>query len=316
MKKEYSNGESLISEADEKGAPAAIFVGGDPRMIYAARSLAERGYGAIFAAKDEKKARLALAEAGFADVAVGIFPATLANAKSGDVVVLPLPASRDGLTVSDRLFGESPALSEVFAALSPGARVLCGGATCALRDAARDARIELTDYFADEAFLIANAALTAEGAIAELIRLSPRSLLRSRAALFGYGRCASQLARRLVALGSRVTVIARSAERRALAEADGAIAAEPSDAVRVCAGADFAVNTVPAPVIGAGAAAALAAKGAFVLELAAKSGLRPEAAGLVRVECAPGLPGRFCPASAGELIAKSVAREIGARSEG
>ena len=288
----------------------ALFVGGDARMIYAARYLAGRGINALFGANDSKKAHIALAEAGAADIAAVPLPDALGTLKDGDALVLPLPACRDGINASDSLFGEKIAVAGIFAALAPGTRVFCGAANAVVCDAARDARLSLADYYADEGFLAANAALTAEGAIAELIRLSPRSLLRSRAVVFGYGRCASQLARRLIALGSRVTVVARSAEKRALAEADGAKSAAPPDAPAACEAAVFAVNTVPAPVIGAREAAALAAHGAFVLELASKSGLSPEAAGLVRVVSAPGLPGRFSPASAGELIARFVAAEM------
>ena len=292
-----------------------LFVGGDARMIYAARALKRCGFDAEFAARDAKKARLALAEAGFPDVgAISLdeaikMPGENGGASGGEdgALLLPLPVTRDGVNVSDALFGESVAVAGLFASLSPGTRVFCGAATTAVRDAARDARLELFDYYADEAFLTANAALTAEGAIAELIRLSPRALLRSRAVVFGYGRCASQLSRRLIALGSRVTVVARSAERRALAEADGADAIAPGGAAKACADADFAVNTVPAPVIGAREAAELAGNGAFALELASRSGFAPEASGLVRVIAAPGLPGRFSPEAAGELVAASVA---------
>ena len=287
--------------------PRALFVGGDARMIYAARALSARGFDARFAARDAKKARLMLAEQGFAEIGALSLDKAIASLGSDGALVLPLPVTRDGVNVADALFGETTAFTELFASLSPGTRVFCGAAATAVRDAARDARIDLVDCADGEAFLTANAALTAEGAIAELIRLSPRSLMRSRAVVFGYGRCASQLSRRLLALGSRVTVVARSEERRALAEADGAAALSPPDAAKACAVADFAINTVPAPVIGAREAAALAGNGAFLLELASRSGLTPDAAGLVRVIAAPGLPGRFSPRAAGELIADAVA---------
>ena len=287
-----------------------IFVGGDERMAYAARSLASRGFDALFGAADAKKARLLLAERGFGDLRSERLCDAAASLDSRGALVLPLPVSRDGVNVSDSLFCEQTAIASLFVSLSPGTRVFCGAAGSVVTDAARDARLELVDYYADEKILIANAALTAEGAIAELIRLSPRALMRSRAVVFGYGRCASQLVRRLVALGSRVTVVARSADRRALAETDGAQAVAPSDAAAACGEADLAVNTVPAPVIGAREAASLAARGAFVLELASRSGLSPEAEGLVRVAAAPGLPGRFSPATAGELVASYVAAHM------
>ena len=296
-----TKGENRVTDM-KKAAPVA-FSGGDARMIYAAKSLAARGFDVFFAAGDEIAAREKLAASGAADIAARTRGEALAGAGA---LVLPLPVSRDGIGVYDPIFGEAPPICEVVSALAPGAKVFCGMAAKLAADAARDSRVDLVDYYADEGFLIRNAALTAEGAIAELIRLTPRAIAGSRVVIFGYGRCASQLARRLIALGARVTVVARSAKRRAQALADGALAASPEAAVNVCREADAAVNTVPAPVIGLREAAALD----FVLELADRPGVSEEAAKVVKVVRAAGLPGRFCPASAGEIIADFVADRL------
>lgn len=282
---------------------SVVFAGGDARMMYAARNIARRGAEPCLAVADPDTARVRLGEAGFDDIAVADRAALLPECTH---LVLGLPVSRDGEHLWDPIIGESPAVWEVLSRLSPGTQVLCGMANACIRDAARESRTLLTDYYEDSGFLIRNAAMTAEGALSELIRVYPGTVLGSRAVIFGYGRCASQLARRLVALGCSVTVIARSEEKRAAAIADGAGAADMKDAVTHCRTADFAVNTVPAAVIGVREAAALAGNGAFVLELADKCGVSDEASTLVRVIRAAGLPGRFSPASAGELIAERV----------
>lgn len=292
----------------EKNAlPRALLTGGDARMIYAARGLRERGFDAVFGVKDEKSARIALAEAGSKGVGTAALFDALSSLSASDALILPLPVTRDGIHVNDALFGEKNTPAQLFSALAPGTRVFCGMATTAVSDAARDARVELTDYYADESFLTANAALTAEGATAELIRLSPRALLGSKAVIFGFGRCGFALALRLVSLGVKVTVVARNAAKRALAGSVGAAAVSPEGAATACESADLAINTVPAPVIGAREAARLGANGVFVLELADRPGVSEEAKGLVQIVRAAGLPGRFSPASAGELIAASVA---------
>ena len=290
-----------------KKSAAVAFCGGDARMIYATRSLAARGYEVFFTADDEVAAAKKLAKADAADISLRPRGKSLKDAAA---LVLPLPVSRDGITVWDPIVGESPTMCEVISALSPGATLFCGMAAKVAADAARDARVRLVDYYADEGFLIRNAALTAEGAIAELIRLSPRAIAGSRVVIFGYGRCAAALARRLLSLGASVSVVARSASRRAQAAADGAEAAKPEDAPRLCRAANAAINTVPAPVIGAREAATLAEGGAFVLELADRPGVSDDAAQIVKVVRAAGLPGRFSPASAGELIADALAGAI------
>ena len=275
------------------GLTVAI-VGGDRRMLYAARSLAARGYGVRFFSPDG-----AISEAGFGDVPLASLGECLGGAGA---VVLPLPASRDGGTVWCPLVSASPTVGEVFSLIPDGALVFAGKVTRCVADAARERGIGVIDYYADEGFLIKNAALTAEGALAVILTELPRSLAGSKAAVFGYGRCASALVRRLIMLGADVSVIARSAVRRAQAQADGARAYAPSEAAGALAGADFAVNTVPAPVIGHAEAANLA--GAPVIELADVSGVADGVK--VNVIRAAGLPGRFSPETAGVMLAESI----------
>lgn len=280
-----------------------VFAGGDARMMYAARRVAQSGVCPCLCVSDTEAAKKRLSEAGFDDIETAERREALCTCTH---LVLPLPVSRDGEHIWDPVIGEEPTVWEVFSLLEPGTHVLCGKANACVKAAAMESRAILDDYYADEAFLIQNAAMTAEGALSELIRLYPGTLLGSRCVIFGYGRCADALARRLLALGCSVTVIARSGEKRALAIAHGASAAEPAQAEEHCSKADFAVNTVPAAVIGVREATTLAKSGAFVLELADISGLSHDAQGLVPLMRAPGLPGRFSPAAAGGLIAERV----------
>lgn len=284
-------------------AVRVVFAGGDARMMYAVGRVALCGTESVLAAADVGEAEKRLAGEGFAGISVQQRFAALSDCTH---LVLGLPVSRDGEHIWDPIVGESPTVWEVLSCLKPGTHVLCGMVNACVRNAVRESRTVLTDYYEDEGFLIRNAAMTAEGAVSELIRIYPGTLLGSEAVMFGYGRCASQLARRLMALGTRVTVIARSRDKREAAIADGASAAGPDMAAECCRTADYAVNTVPAAVIGVREAAALAGNGAFVLELADRCGVSDEAQPLVRVIRAAGLPGRFSPAAAGELIAERV----------
>ena len=74
-------------------------------------------------------------------------------------------------------------------------------------------------YARREEYRIANARLTAEGAIA-LLR-PETGLSGAHVLLLGYGRIARLLARELQKAGALVTAAARSAEQRAWAEAEG-----------------------------------------------------------------------------------------------
>ena len=174
--------------------------------------------------------------------------------------------------------------------LAPGSRVLAGGA------AGRWPDLQLRDYYASEAVQVLNAAITAEGAIGEAIRVSDRTLWDSDALILGFGRIGRALASRLRGLGCRVTVYARRAESRALASAEGCRTLDEPGNGR---GFDFLFNTVPEPILAA------APPGAVCLELASKPGGFRDPRGVL--PC-PGLPGKTAPLTAARVLKASIDR--------
>ena len=162
-------------------------------------------------------------------------------------------------------------------------------------------------------YTVGNAALTAEGAIALLLRESECSLLSSRILVTGWGRIASLLAPRLRGLGAKVTVAARKAGDRATAEALGLGSCRFETLGPILGKTDLVVNTVPAPVLSREALGQLP-KGTLLLELASEPGFDREAAQALglRPLYAPGLPGQFAPEAAAGLIwetMRAIARE-------
>ena len=78
------------------------------------------------------------------------------------------------------------------------------------------------DCYADEAFLIENGILTAEGAIQLAISPQKRAFGTVKSFVLGYGRVAKPLCKRLGALcRERVKVYARRSEQRAEIMRDG-----------------------------------------------------------------------------------------------
>lgn len=74
--------------------------------------------------------------------------------------------------------------------------------------------LRLLFYAKSEAFLERNAALSAEGALAQAMGRTERALMDMAVLVTGYGRFARALARRLGALGAEVWVAARRGEQR------------------------------------------------------------------------------------------------------
>ncbi len=161
-------------------------------------------------------------------------------------------------------------------------------------------------YARREEYQIANARLTAEGAIA-LLR-PETGLSGAHVLLLGYGRIARLLARELQKAGALVTAAARSGEQRAWAEAEG-IEALPLDAL---SGAldrfDVIIGTIPAPVL-TEPLLALVRKDALLLELASAPGGIDAAAAHergLRYIRAPGLPAKYAPERAAVILRDAV----------
>ena len=161
-------------------------------------------------------------------------------------------------------------------------------------------------YARREEYQIANARLTAEGAVA-LLR-PETGLSGAHILLLGYGRIARLLARELQKAGALVTAAARSGEQRAWAEAEG-IEALPLDAL---SGAldrfDVIIGTIPAPVL-TEPLLALVQKDALLLELASAPGGIDAAAAHergLRYIRAPGLPAKYAPERAAVILRDAV----------
>ena len=218
-------------------------------------------------------------------------------AQAGGAPLLLLPMSARG-----EEFGA------LLQAARPGTLVLAGRPDAALRAQAAALGLPLLDYNAQPALARLNAVPTAEGCLSLLLRWRDRTIWESPFLVLGYGRVGQAVAGRLAALGGLVTVAARSAAQRAAARCAGCRAAPLTALDRLLPGVDAAVNTIPAPVLGAAELACLP-PGGVVIDLASAPGGTDFAAAKalgVRAVLAGGLPGRCAPATAGALIAQTV----------
>ena len=221
-----------------------------------------------------------------------------------EYIVLPLPVSRDGIHINTP-FSEKPLPFDLISQYAAEhAVVFCGGANKTAEDICRNEGIQFVNYFSDEPLTLKNAMLTAESAAAILSRCNDSSIFGANIAVTGGGRVAVYTARLLKAFGASVTICARSAEQRAKAELDG------FEFLELFGNIDetFIVNTVPAELFEEKEFSSMK-RGAVYLELATlptepyKS--RAEQYGVQYIH-APGLPGKFSPKTAGELIAETL----------
>lgn len=162
------------------------------------------------------------------------------------------------------------------------------------------------DYMKDEAFLYENARITAEGATVLLGKTSDGTVYGMDVGVLGMGRIAECLCRMLCALDARVTVYARRPEALARACALGACTGLLTRELPASLfGHDAICNTVPHLLLDADAIPRLRSD-VLLLELAsAPGGFDRDAAAAcgLCITDGRGLPGKYAPRAAGELIA-------------
>lgn len=278
------------------------FIGGDARQMAAALRVRELGYSvSVFGIPGEVRDGVE---------SLGSF----ADAYTADVLVLPLPMSGDGITVS--CAGDSPRLAEIFENAG-GIPILGGRVSPRAADEASRLGVRLYDYFDSEELKIKNAYLTAEGAVSLAMNELDIALAGSRTAVVGYGRIGKFLARMLVSLDSDVTVAARKPTDLAYAAGFGLdtlkITARDGRS-SLCDLADCHVifNTAPHWVFDGSVLSELSSDTLIIDLASAPGGVDPEAAKKygIRVISALGLPGKYAPMTAGRFVGEAIAELI------
>ena len=229
-----------------------------------------------------------------------------------DAVILPLPASSDGIHVSMPFSGGKRISFDwlITSMAANGIKALAGGKLPAgFTEACTESGISVFDYYESEEFAVANAVPTAEGAIEIAMHELPITVNGSSALVIGYGRIGKVLARLLHSLGASVTVSARKPRDIDAINACGYTSAN-TEALRDAVKKRFDVifNTVPHQVIGR-EVLALLSRGTLIIDLASKPGgvdIDEAERRSMRVIWALSLPGKVAPVTSGEIIAQTV----------
>lgn len=264
-------------------------VGGDLRQIKLAALLAEEGYNVSAAILSEEHF-------------------DVKNLRDADVIILPIPVSRDNAYVNAPLSKQRVEVSEVLDAVSPDCFVLGACISQEIEKMLTDRKLRYEDYYKREELIIKNAIPTAEGAIEIALSEMPITLFKSRALVTGYGRVGKVMAEKLRALGAEVTVSARKYSDFAWIEEAGMNAVHTSDLVLCADKFDLIVNTIPAVVLTEEVLKRVR-KEALIIDLASKPGGVDfnTAKGLGKnVIWALSLPGKCAPVTSGEIIKEAV----------
>ncbi len=280
----------------------AVF-GGDMRQVYMARKLAEMDY------------RINVWGLGACMEEIGsacICSQWEEALEKSDAVILPLPATADGVRVncplqSEDVFLRLPALLDAM-----GDRLLFGGRLSeGLLGIAEQKGVRCMDYFACETLQLKNALPTAEGAISVAMKELTVTLADTPMTVFGFGRIGALLADKLRALGVPVTVYARREEQLTLARLHHHDAKKlpcNGELPELPVGTRALFNTVPQRILSEDRLMQIP-KNCILIDLASPPGGYDHklAADLgYHTIWATALPGKHTPETAGFIIAETV----------
>ena len=265
------------------------FLGGDARMRLLAQMMAAEGYDVCsweLTGAPNKRA--------------------LCDALKADIIVLPLPAEKNGY-----LSGTELTMESLLRSLRREHRIFAGNVGNDASTLAQSLGLTITDYFASEELSVRNAIPTAEGAIEATMKHTSVTLHGTPCLVLGFGRIGKVLAHDLSALGAKVSVSARKRSDLAWIDAFGYAPLHTNRLSGTLGEFRVVFNTVPHQVLDETLLAELPSD-CLLIELASASGFDMDAVETLRLSYlkAGGLPGRVAPETAARAIKKTLCRLI------
>ena len=272
-------------------------IGGDMRQVKLADLLALDGHSVSVFASDQVRS-----------VGTSLAPSLRDCVQGADCIVLPLPLLQGCDQINTPLSDIALTVSEVFSLLV-SSQIICGGRIPAeTQELASVQGLTLFDYFSREELVVANAAVTAEGAIGAAMEATSTVLLGSSVLILGFGRIGKLLALRLRALGAYVTVAARSFADLAWIAAYGYTGIHMDTLDDNLSAYSILFNTAPHLLLDA-RRLALLDPATLCIDLASKpGGIDFSAAAALGISTiwALGLPGKVAPESSAAIIRDTI----------
>ena len=228
---------------------------------------------------------------------LGLFDDDRGNFEQSDIVIFPVPTTKDRETVFCPLTNRKLYLKDLEQKLK-NQLILC----CNYKFSGKN----FIDYNTLDSFSLLNAVPTAEGAIEIIIRETDYTIWESRVLVIGFGRVGKIMSDRLKALGADVTVSARNPRDFATLSALGFKHINTEKLNALYLDYNIIINTVDFPVLSdtalkncpADLLIDLSSKCGFDLNFAKDLGFKAFKPG--------GLPGICAPDTAGKILARTV----------
>lgn len=278
-------------------------IGGDLRQLYCAKAISNDGYSVCISCFEECRFSLPFEMLDFKTAI-----------KKSEIVILPLPITKNGTTLNAPFSKNSITLDDSFAKICSGKYVFCGMNENLLSTSSLWNSSMVFDYSKREEFAVMNAVPTSEGAIECAMHEYDGTINGSNCLVIGYGRIGKVLSDMLGGLGAKVSVSARKKSDIAYIQAKGFKALKTNELSFMPQGHtafDLIFNTVPFMILDSHTLARIAPGGSdtIIIDLASlPGGVDLEACERMGLKAmrALSLPGRVAPKAAGEIIKNAV----------
>lgn len=237
-----------------------------------------------------------------------------ARIRDAEAIILPLPCTNDGEHINMPSLEEKIKIRDIAESAGAECLLLGGKIPPTLRSELDVLGRRYVDYYEFETFQIQNALLSAEGAIYYAKQSLDSSFWGARVGILGFGRIGKMLAYLLRSMGARVSVFARREAdiswSRMLGMEGFGIGGEKY--FSHLGKQDIIFNTAPYNIITDSAASAIPPR-TLIMDLASA----PYGIGEDVLKKYPlnyrrelGIPGRYAPRSAGEILAQAVSNML------
>ena len=275
---------------------SVLFIGGDMRQKYACEYLQERQIISEVYVDDLGDDNL------------------VNKLKEFQVIVLPLPVSRDGIYLNSTFMNNRIFVLDVIENISPTQFLIGGKFGQDLQQKLLEGNNKFYDYNDDEYFQIQNALLSAEGAIYYAQEKLTHALHGLNIAILGFGRIGKIIAYLLHCQGAKISVYARKTVDCTWSEVIGFKALQIKKSgmggrIEIeDGGYDLIFNTIPYQTLDETFARQVY-KSTIIIDLASyPHGIDEKIAKKYNLNYYRelGIPGRYAPKSAGKILGKTI----------
>lgn len=230
------------------------------------------------------------------------------SCKNARCIIGPVPLSQKVAELNQQILKDSLYLKTLLEDLQPGQYFFAGCIPQDFQRKAEEKGVFVFDLMKEDSLSVSNSIATAEGALCEAIKRSPRNLRNSSCAVLGYGKCGSTLVHYLKGISCNVSVFTDPAIERSFASITADNCGTLKDFQMKAKEFAFIFNTIPAAVVTDQIMRHMNHSTVIIDIASAPGGVDYEAAKKHSVKAfhCLGLPGKYAPYSSAKAIKETI----------